>query len=225
MKFNDNLQLLRREKRLSQEEVAEKLGISRQAVAKWESGITFPDIDNLILISELFCVTIDSLVKTNSDCMNKYTVSKVLNSNRLIEFLLAATKHTYAGKGMEEKDSCRPCSHDLKFEQGNLKYFDTYFGGEKFSGEETLFEDDIPVWAMNYSGRTLENEFSSDFLKEVLLLRPEHAPFRGPELHRNGNNTYYNSYNGDFTWFQGKEEIYWGELKVFESFYHGGLIK
>jgi transcriptional regulator with XRE-family HTH domain len=225
MKFNDNLQIIRREKKLSQEDVAEKLGISRQAVAKWESGITFPDIENLIQISELFCVTIDNLVKDDSECANKCIINKDINKEKIVQFLKAATKQTYAGKGKEEEVPCRPNSHDLKYVQGNLKYFDTYFGGERFSGEETVFENDIAVWVMNYSGRTIEEQFSSVFLKEALLLRPEEAPFRGPQMHRNGNNIYYNSYCGDFTWFQGKEEIFWGDLKVFECYYHGGVVK
>lgn len=225
MKFNENLQAIRRVRKLSQEDVAEKLGISRQAVAKWESGTAFPDIENLIQLSELFCVTIDSLVKENEECMIKCNVTQDISREKIVRFLQLATQYTYAGKGREEELPCRPNSHDLKFEQGNLKYFDTYFGGEKFSGEETVFENDIPVWVMNYSGRTLSEPFSSDFLKEVLLLRPEAAPFRGPVIHRNGNNVYHNTFDGDFMWFQGKEEIFWGDLKVFECFYHGGIVK
>jgi transcriptional regulator with XRE-family HTH domain len=224
MKFSENLQVIRRERKLSQEELAEKLGVSRQAVTKWESGSAFPDIDNLIQISELFCVTIDSLVKTNSDCTVKPGTAKDLDRERIIGFLLNATKNTYAGKGKAEETSCRPGSYDLKYAEGNLMYFDSYFGGEKFSGEELLFENNTPLWAMNYSGRTLEDSFSPDFLKEVLLLRSAEAPFRGPRIYQNGIYIYYNTYQGDFNWFQGKEEIYWGGVMVYECFYHGGLV-
>ena len=65
MKFYEKLQLLRREKGLSQERLAEMLDISRQAVSKWESGQTYPEMDKLITISEIFDVTLDSLVKDN----------------------------------------------------------------------------------------------------------------------------------------------------------------
>ncbi|WFR59670.1 DUF5680 domain-containing protein [Anaerocolumna sp. AGMB13025] len=225
MKFSENLQVIRKERKLSQEDLAEKLGISRQAVTKWESGTAFPDIDNLIQISELFCVTIDSLVKTNTDCKVKPGTAKNLDEKRIIRFLLTAAQNTYAGKGSAEEISCRPGSYDLKYTEGNLMYFDSYFGGEKFSGEELLFENNTPIWAMNYTGRTLEDSFSPAFLKEALLLRPEEAPFRGPRIYQNGNNIYYSTYEGDFTWFQGKEEIYWGDVKVFECYYHGGLVK
>lgn len=63
----EKLQLLRNENRLSQEELAEKLGISRQAVSKWESGKSTPDLNKLIAISELYNVTIDSLVKCTDE--------------------------------------------------------------------------------------------------------------------------------------------------------------
>jgi transcriptional regulator with XRE-family HTH domain len=63
----EKLQLLRNNNRLSQEELAEKLGISRQAVSKWESGKSTPDLNKLVAISELYNVTIDSLVKDNDE--------------------------------------------------------------------------------------------------------------------------------------------------------------
>ena len=53
MIFSEKLQLLRKNKGLTQEEMAEKLDVSRQAVAKWESGQVYPDISNLIQISNL----------------------------------------------------------------------------------------------------------------------------------------------------------------------------
>lgn len=63
MKFYEKLQLLRRERGLSQEELAEMLGVSRQAISKWESGQTYPEIEKIVTLSEIFGVTMDSLVK------------------------------------------------------------------------------------------------------------------------------------------------------------------
>ena len=63
MIFSQKLQLIRKNKGLTQEELAGKLDVSRQAVAKWESGQVYPDISNLIQISKLFNVTVDYLVK------------------------------------------------------------------------------------------------------------------------------------------------------------------
>ncbi len=53
---------LRKQAGLSQEELAEKLGVSRQAVSKWECGESLPDTDNLITISKLYNVSLDALV-------------------------------------------------------------------------------------------------------------------------------------------------------------------
>lgn len=225
MNFKDKLQQLRRAKKLSQEDIADALNISRQAVAKWESGLSYPDIDNIISLSELFCVTIDSLLKADSHCSSKCVLPVIGNYQEWIEFLLEAGRNTYAGKGEESKVPSRPNSHDLIYEKGKLKYIDSYVGGERFLGEEVLFQEDIPVWSMNYCGRTLEESFSGDFLKEALLLRPIEKPFRGPEIFKNGNYTYHNSVDGEFTWFQGKEEIFYDNLKVYECIYHGGIVR
>lgn len=63
MRFSLNFQLLRKRANLSQEDVAEKLGVSRQAVSKWETGEAVPDTEKLIMIGELFDCSIDSLIK------------------------------------------------------------------------------------------------------------------------------------------------------------------
>ncbi|WP_042277396.1 helix-turn-helix domain-containing protein [[Clostridium] dakarense] len=62
MNLGENLKKLRKEKNLSQEQLAKMLNVSRQAVSKWESGKTYPDIDNLILLRDIFNVTLDDLI-------------------------------------------------------------------------------------------------------------------------------------------------------------------
>lgn len=63
MQFADRLQNYRKQRGLSQENLAELVGVSRQAVSKWESGQTYPDIDKLVVLSELFGVSVDHLLK------------------------------------------------------------------------------------------------------------------------------------------------------------------
>lgn len=65
MLFSEKLKLFRTSIGLTQEELAEKLNVSRQAITKWEAGDGMPDIENLKQLSELFNVTIDELVKEN----------------------------------------------------------------------------------------------------------------------------------------------------------------
>lgn len=62
MEFNEKLQHLRKQKHLTQEQLAEKLYVSRAAVSKWESGKGYPNIESLKAVSELFSVSIDDLL-------------------------------------------------------------------------------------------------------------------------------------------------------------------
>lgn len=62
--LKENLVMLRNTKGYSQEQIAEKVGISRQADAKWESGATVPDIEKYSLLTRVYGTTIDSLVST-----------------------------------------------------------------------------------------------------------------------------------------------------------------
>lgn len=62
MEFNEKLQALRKQKGLTQEELAAQLFVSRTAVSKWESGRGYPNIDSLKAISKFFSVTIDELL-------------------------------------------------------------------------------------------------------------------------------------------------------------------
>ena len=65
MEFNKKLQELRKQKGLTQEELAEKLYVSRTAISKWESGRGYPNIDSLKALTEFFSVTIDELLSTD----------------------------------------------------------------------------------------------------------------------------------------------------------------
>lgn len=65
--INKNITNLRKQYKLSQEEVAEAIRVSRQAVAKWESGDSIPDAINCIALAELFQVTIDDLLRYDGE--------------------------------------------------------------------------------------------------------------------------------------------------------------
>jgi len=64
MSFGENLQAIRRKNQLSQEGLAEILGVSRQAVSKWELGEGYPEVDKLLILSEKLNVSLDSLLGT-----------------------------------------------------------------------------------------------------------------------------------------------------------------
>lgn len=75
----DRIQYLRKTKGLSQEELANKVGVSRQAVSKWESGQSTPDIEKIIIMSELFEVTTDYILKGVEpvNMVNKETINSL----------------------------------------------------------------------------------------------------------------------------------------------------
>ena len=69
--LSEKIYTLRRKSGLSQEQLAEKIGVSRQAISKWEGGLSVPESEKLIAISEYFNVTLDYLLKEDADCIQK----------------------------------------------------------------------------------------------------------------------------------------------------------
>lgn len=143
MIFSEKLLLIRKNKGYSQEELAEVLDVSRQAIAKWESGQSYPEIHNLIAISSLFNVTVDYLVKDNDDCM---LIPFETNSNFSGDFLKAALKEVpydkpYRGPAyFHDGDYTYICKVDGTFEwyQGyeeilyhGARIYECYFHGGK----------------------------------------------------------------------------------------------
>ena len=222
MKIGQRLSQLRRSRALSQEALADALGVSRQAVGKWESGQAVPEIGKLVEICDFYAVTLDALVR-DEPCSKGVVPDAGQAEAALIPFLIRAKRACYAGHGGETAPT-RPGSHDLAYAEGALFYLDTYLGGEKFAGEEALWVNGRPVWSMNYAGRTLSPGFRGDFLKEALAAVPEDRPFRGPALYARGASSYHCLVNGVFEWFEGYEEIFSEGEKVFECRFHGGAI-
>ena len=62
MKFGENLQKLRKEKGISQEQLAEQLGVTRQSVSKWESGASYPEMDKIVALCNIFHCDMDVLI-------------------------------------------------------------------------------------------------------------------------------------------------------------------
>jgi transcriptional regulator with XRE-family HTH domain len=91
MKFGDKLIVLRKKNGLSQEELAEKLGVSRQSVSKWESNNTYPETDKIVQICNLFDCSMDDLINDKvtdvegSLRKNKNNFNEVWDS--LLEFI------------------------------------------------------------------------------------------------------------------------------------------
>ena len=86
MEFNEKIQKLRVSHNLTQEELAEKLFVSRTAVSKWESGKGYPNIDTLKLVSKFFDVSIDYLICGNETAI--YLENNIKNGKNKLTYLI-----------------------------------------------------------------------------------------------------------------------------------------
>lgn len=94
MSFGERLQNLRKQKGHSQEMLAAKLNVSRQSVSKWENDDTYPEVDKMISLSQLFDVTLDYLVKENSEEETVYETDKAyyLTTQKIEDYKRQKTK-------------------------------------------------------------------------------------------------------------------------------------
>lgn len=220
MNLAEKLVALRTARGLSQEALAEALGVSRQAIGKWESGQALPELPGLIALSRHYAIAIDSLV--NDHACDIVSPKSTPNAS-LADFLLQAKRATYAGHAAEVSTE-RPGAHEFFYEEGPLTYRDSYFGGPQFHGQEVVCQDQQPFWCMNYSGRTLSDVFSGDLLKLALRHGTTDMPYRGPRVFLNSDYTYICEANGELDWFCGTESIYHQDTLVYECRFHGGSI-
>ena len=89
MKSTQNLPVrlkeLRKKNQFSQEYVAEQLNISRQAISHWENGKAYPDIDNLVLLAELFSISVDELLQDEEIAYTKNNVITTTENYKILE--------------------------------------------------------------------------------------------------------------------------------------------
>lgn len=147
---------------------------------------------------------------------------------QLREFIVEAKAATYVGGGVRSLPY-RPGSHDLQYHKGAYSYLDSYFGGAGFLGQEVVYHEGQPVWAMNYYGRILEPALitaaeAGQMIKESLSRMYAEGRFLGGFQHVAGELTYVDSSEGDLASFTGREWIACGGMRAYELVYHGGLI-
>ncbi len=144
-------------------------------------------------------------------------------------FIIEAKACTYVGNGAPVL-SHRPGSHDLEHHRPPFAYLDSYYGGADFIGEEAVYFEGQPVWAMNYYGRILRPDLigpaeAGQIIKASLTALYVEQRFLGGFRYETHDSVYYDTNDGDFTAFTGLEWIERGGARVYELHYHGGLIK
>ena len=149
--------------------------------------------------------------------------------NELNTFIVRAKAATYVGSG-EHVEPSRPGSHDLRFVDGKWAYLDSYFGGSDFIGQEVVYFEGQPVWAMNYYGYILRPDLidaahAGGVIKASLSQLYTEGRFLGGFEHQADGFAYTDTNQGDAAHFQGKEWITCRGIRVYALVYHGGLIK
>ncbi len=92
MNFANNIKAIRKENNLSQEQLAEKLGVSRQSVSKWEQGQSYPEMDKILLICKLFDCDIGELISDNIKEVNETKQQKTKVNKTIEDFFDCITR-------------------------------------------------------------------------------------------------------------------------------------
>ncbi len=153
----------------------------------------------------------------------------VPDTSELEAFIVRAKANTYVGRG-KKSPGTRPFSHDLQFHEGSFSYLDSYFGGTDFIGQEVVYFEGKPVWALNYYGRILNPEMldgqtAGRIIMESLSKLYQEDRFLGGFENETSLGTYFDANEGDVLSFRGLEWISVQNQKVYELVYHGGLVK
>lgn len=158
MDFAEKLKTIRKQSGMSQEQLAEKLGVSRQAVTKWETDTGIPDIENIIAISKLFGISIDELL-----------------SNQIQEI----KKDKFLFESVTEYDIAEPKHYDMKF-GGAKQLVLSGYKGEKIrvclaSNTLSTLQNDFKLKIDDIKGRidvdlSLKNGVTEANAKEALYI-------------------------------------------------------
>lgn len=104
MNLSENLKKIRKENNLSQEQLAEKLGVSRQAVSKWESNQAYPEMDKVLQLAQMFHLNVDDLLNQDITEVSSEKQSKTAMNRYIDDFLSFITKTVDMFSSMKWKD-------------------------------------------------------------------------------------------------------------------------
>ncbi len=159
MSFGENLQKIRKKNQLSQEGLAEMLGVSRQAVSKWELGEGYPEVDKLLILSKKLNISIDSLLGGE----NTTTISeesKRLGSIRIISphegVIISASKVTRSQQFKGGKNSPKYAlyaseGNDVSFWGAQNTFLAWYRNLDDVTREITEIQNALDAGAASYT--------------------------------------------------------------------------
>lgn len=166
MSFSENLKQIRKEYHLSQEDLAELLDVSRQAVSKWEQGQGYPEVETLLLLSKKLDISLDDLMSNESVCDRakdaKVTGSIVITSpheNAIVTcYKIASTRKMKGGKNAPQYALFGVGRGDSGF-WGEPTTFLGWYANEEMIRKEIseinkAISQGIPAYTLQYSAKT-----------------------------------------------------------------------
>lgn len=143
--------------------------------------------------------------------------------------IVAAKRACYVGGGATA-EPCRQGAHDLVWSEGPWSYRDSYFGGTDFLGQETVWRDQEPVWAMNYYGFITRPDLidagrAGATIKAALSALYDEGRFLGGFAFDGPFGAYRDMSEGRYTQFFGEETILVDGVVSYRLVYHGGLVR
>ncbi|MCM1145423.1 MAG: helix-turn-helix domain-containing protein [Blautia sp.] len=175
MSFAENLQKIRKEKHLSQEELAEILDVSRQAVSKWEQGTSYPEVDKLLILSRELNLSLDSLMATEIaqgqgkvDESDKVTGNIIISSPHehvVVKCYKVMSSQKFAGGKKSPQYALYAVSSDgVSFWGASNTFLAWYATAEQLEKEITEIEDaifsGIPTYELKYSVKVEKKFFN-----------------------------------------------------------------
>lgn len=194
MKINlaENLKKIRKENNLSQEQLAEKLGVSRQSVSKWEAGQAYPEMDKVLQICKLFNLNMDELFNQDVKEINEVKESKANVNKYIDDFLDFITKtiDMFSSLRFKERIKCLfeqvvlTCIFGvvflfvgavlINFVRGILRFLPE----DVFYGIINVFEDAYLIVALFLGAALLLHIFKTRYLDyyEIVKVKSEEIP-------------------------------------------------
>ena len=147
----------------------------------------------------------------------------------LIPFLIRAKRATYVG-GSGKAASSRTASHDLTYDEGDLAYLDSYFGGTDFIGQEVVWAKSEPIWSMCYYGYILRPDLITPTQAGTIIKAALSQPNAQGRLLDNLTFTHEAftfaiTSQGTVEHFTGRETIHSDQTLAYALDYFGGMVK
>src|ERR1035437_8802374 len=150
-----------------------------------------------------------------------------IDTEKLRKFIFDASRATYASGNESMKEKQDDGSTTIKYENGDYRYHDNYFGGEPYGGREVVFLNNKAIWMMVYYGLVHKGTVAKEiypFLIESLANTTSEKPYRGPDSFERGEFKYENILSGTIENFSGTEKIFKDGVCVYEANYIGGTV-